>query len=107
MTQVDHILTLETGYLAYKLQKLKAYTRFCLTLEILPQFKLLHYKMTYGKISLKDSWIHSRIEPGKIAYKLLILKVYMRDILSQKSIRDNLSSLQNQLRSLQNQLGSS
>ncbi|CAL6001923.1 Hypothetical_protein [Hexamita inflata] len=31
-TQVDHVLTLETRYLAYKLQKLKAYTRFCLDL---------------------------------------------------------------------------
>ncbi|CAL6088478.1 Hypothetical_protein [Hexamita inflata] len=31
-TQVDHVLTLETRYLAYKLQKLKAYTRFCLAL---------------------------------------------------------------------------
>ncbi|CAL6105025.1 Hypothetical_protein [Hexamita inflata] len=49
--------------------------------------------MLYGKISQKDSWIHSHIEPGKIAYKLSISKVYMRDILSQESIRDQLGSI--------------
>ncbi|CAL6026738.1 Hypothetical_protein [Hexamita inflata] len=47
----------------------------------------------YGNISRKDSWIHSRIEPSKIAYKLSISKVYMRDILSQESIRDQLGSI--------------
>ncbi|CAL6044985.1 Hypothetical_protein [Hexamita inflata] len=31
----------------------------------------------YGKISRKDSWIHSRIEPNKIVYKLSFSKVYM------------------------------
>ncbi|CAL5972002.1 Hypothetical_protein [Hexamita inflata] len=42
------------------------------------------------------SWIHSRIEPGKIVYKLSISKVYTRDILFQESIStwDQLGSIQ-------------
>ncbi|CAL5981773.1 Hypothetical_protein [Hexamita inflata] len=47
----------------------------------------------YGKISQIDSWIHSLVEPSKIVCKLSISKVYMRDILSQESIRDQLGSI--------------